>query len=208
MSNVTQFSADFTQLTLSKKTKIVLEIPEGTSFAKLAEIAQHRGERIIVQFGNPQMEMNFRSEGGRPGLVATINGRGEVESVERSEEDGEQGDLFPQDGEETDDTDLEGEDFEFEETEGEPDSEDLLPEDDEEVAEIDREELEEYILREQPEFPDIPFNFSELLRRRREEEVTWMDLAKEVGVSSTKLQIAYQVFKKRVVRMMKEAGVA
>jgi len=215
MSNVTQFSADFTQLTLSKKTKIVLEVPEGTPFSKIAEIAQHRGERILVQFGNPQMSMEFKpQESGRPGLVATVDGSGVVESVKPADDAGdaddsdEQDDLFPQDqdgedqgAEDEDSVEFGGDDDDSDE--GDPDSE----EEDGEPP-IDREKLEEFIMNEQPHFEDIQFNFPMLLHLRRNHGKTWMELARELGVPSSRLHAAYQQYKKRVARLMAESGVA
>jgi hypothetical protein len=215
MSNV-QFMADFPQITLGKKTKIVLEIPEGTTFSKIAEIAQHRGERILVQFGQPQMEMDFeRVPGG--GLVATVNARGEVERIERSEPaddaDSDPEDVLVQDGEESEQiefTDEEADGSGESDDPGEQDDQDEQsgPQDDQESAaedeepDVDKEELENFILQERPEFPDIPYNFPELLRRRREENEKWIDLAKEVGIASSRLQAFWNVYKKRVKKMI------
>lgn len=220
MPNLTQFNADFAQLTLSKKTKIVLELPEGTSFAVIAEIAAHRGERIIVQFGNPQMSMQLQPNSGGRGLVATVNERGEVERARReaSADDPEEAELFPQDGDseepETTDDPPEEEPFEVEDDTADADpveeeSHDSAADDDGiDEVDIPREAIEAYILQVEPLYSDIPYDFSTLLRRRREDDVTWMQLAKEVGVPSNRLQSAYQVFKDRVVQEMRAKGVA
>lgn len=218
MSNLTQFSADFTQLTLSKKTKIVLEMPEGTAFSKLAEIAQHRGERIIVQFGNPQMQMDFKPQDGGNGLIAKVDSNGIVVSAEREDHDAEPedeaNDLFDQadqdarEQDESTDSDTAGADPDEEpfEVDDSDDEDPVEPEDEAEGPEP--EAIEEYILNEQPSFPAIPFNFPELLRQRRHEDVKWMDLAKREGIPSTQLQSAWRKYRELVVKQMRDQGVA
>lgn len=76
------------------------------------------------------------------------------------------------------------------------------------ASEIDKDELEKFILSEQPVFDDIPFDFPTLLRQRKEEGKTWMDISKETGVPSSQISSKYTAYKKRVVKMMQDGGAA
>ncbi|GIO33664.1 MULTISPECIES: hypothetical protein [Paenibacillus] len=76
------------------------------------------------------------------------------------------------------------------------------------AAAIDPKKLVSFILEQQPTFEDIPYNFPELLRQRKEEGKTWLELAREIGVPSTQISSKYSVYKKRVAKMMQDEGVA
>lgn len=76
------------------------------------------------------------------------------------------------------------------------------------AAAVDPKELESFILQQQPTFEDIPYDFPELLRQRREEGKTWMDISKEMGVPSKQISSKFSVYKKRVAKMMQEGGAA
>jgi len=73
---------------------------------------------------------------------------------------------------------------------------------------IDKDELENYILTNRPTFEDIPFDFPTLLKQRKEDGKTWMDISKETGVPSTQISSKYSAYKKRVTEMMKDGGAA
>ena len=73
---------------------------------------------------------------------------------------------------------------------------------------IDKDELENYILTNRPTFEDIPFDFPTLLRQRKEDGKTWMDISRETGVPSTQISSKYSMYKKRVTQMMKDGGAA
>lgn len=68
--------------------------------------------------------------------------------------------------------------------------------------------LESFILSEKPVFGDIPFDFPELLRQRKEEGKTWMDISRETGVPSSQISSKYSAYKKRVAKMMEDGGAA
>ncbi|MUG45501.1 hypothetical protein GNP95_10925 [Paenibacillus woosongensis] len=89
---------------------------------------------------------------------------------------------------------------------GEPSHEAAV--DSETVPEVDKKQLEEFILKEQPMFEDIPFDFPQFLKRRKEEGKTWIEIAKEAGVPSSQINSKYVVYKKRVTKMMKDGGAA
>lgn len=58
-------------------------------------------------------------------------------------------------------------------------------------------DVESIILTEKPQFEDIPFDFPALLQRRKEGE-TWMQIASSLGITSSKLSIAWTKYKKRI----------
>lgn len=75
-------------------------------------------------------------------------------------------------------------------------------------AEISKEALEEFIINQAPTFEDIPFDFPTLLKKRKEESKTWMQIAKEAGVPSSQISSKYSLYKKRVEKLMRDGGAA
>jgi N-glycosylase/DNA lyase len=75
-------------------------------------------------------------------------------------------------------------------------------------AEISKEALEEFIINHAPIFEDIPFDFPTLLKKRKEESKTWMQIAKEAGVPSSQISSKYSLYKKRVEKLMRDGGAA
>lgn len=80
------------------------------------------------------------------------------------------------------------------------------------APEIDKEELEKFILEKRPIFDDIkladqPVDFPALLQKRHEGK-TWMDISKELNIPSSQISSKYGVYKKRVAKMMKDNGAA
>lgn len=70
-----------------------------------------------------------------------------------------------------------------------------------ETAQVDKDSIEEYILKERPSFPDLPYDFPNLLEGKREGN-TWIQLANYLGILSTQLQRAWSEYKKRVKGLM------
>lgn len=172
------------------------------AFAKIAEIASFKGHEIVVQFGNPQVEMLFdRGPGGA--LVAKIDGSGVVESAEREEGEDPGMELdFGSDELETggDQPNEEAGEPESQEESGDPSGEgEEGPEPD-----VSKGELEEFILEVKPSFQDIPFDFPGILSRKRDSGESWVEIAKELNTSSSKLQVSFTAYKKRVKRMIHE----
>ncbi|WP_175393979.1 hypothetical protein [Paenibacillus xylanilyticus] len=100
-------------------------------------------------------------------------------------------------------------DFSSEDSEGEQ----QLPAGDKEVVatEIDKEQLEKFILSQRPIFDDIkladaPADFPTLLQQRNEGK-TWMEISKEINVPSGQISSKYGAYKKRVTKMIQD-GVA
>ncbi|MGO4953082.1 hypothetical protein [Paenibacillus sp. DRB1-1] len=73
---------------------------------------------------------------------------------------------------------------------------------------VDKEELEEYILKARPTFEDIPVDFPTLLQQRREEGKTWMQIAKSIGLTSGQITTKWTAYKKKVAKQMKNGGAA
>lgn len=215
----------------SNKTKTTIKLSLSNAEARkfTAQYLNSIDKELIVTFDDPQMEMELRpAPNGRGGIVATVDSQGVVQSAERSEEpEDDHSDLFeqtdgedagerpeeevrfeePVDGGESEDgyeeqiaTDESGND-----AEGGDEAADA-PEDsgqeEEPAGEVDKGQLEAYILNEQPSWSDIPYNFPEMLRRRSEEGMTWIKLAKELGIPSSTLQAFWGVYKKRVKKQI------
>lgn len=185
------------------------------AFTKIAEIASFKGHEIVVQFGNPQVEMLFdRGPGGA--LVAKIDGSGVVESAERAdggEGDGSEPEMeldfgSEEHGGESGDPALEDEQQEEEggqETEdGDEGGEQAGEGEEEPGADVSKEEIEEFILTVKPTFQDIPFDFPAIIAKRQETNERWMDTAKSLHVTTGKLQASFGAYKKRVKKMIIE----
>ncbi len=69
------------------------------------------------------------------------------------------------------------------------------------LSEINREELEQFILTHKPMYPDIEFNYPELLEKRHAGS-SWLDIAQELKVNSSNLKNKWVAYKKRAARQM------
>ncbi|CAI6073032.1 hypothetical protein [Cohnella sp. JJ-181] len=218
MSNIVEFSAKFTKLTLASKNKIELELPEDINFERVSEILAHKGHTINVVLGNPQMAMNIQQQpNGRS--VATINSRGEVEGFTPASEPSDADEVLVQEdqggdagdqqevvfGEDDPNRDPEPEGDENQDPEPDVDpAADVEPaegmnDEEEPDGEVDPKDLEQFILTERPKFDDIPFDFPKMIELKKAEGLAWHAVPKALGldISSTKLQQFYGVYKKR-----------
>lgn len=197
----------------SNKTKTTLKLSMSNSEARkfTAQYLNSIDKELVVTFEDPQMEMDLQpASGGRPGLVATINGQGEVESVMRelADEDENAESVLVQeesddDQEEMDFADEETEAEESQEPESSEDSDDAeAAESDESSDQISSDELERYILAVRPYWDDLPYDFPTLLERKKAENLKWYQLAGELKVPSTKLQAEFGKYKKRCKEQM------
>ncbi|WP_431090837.1 hypothetical protein [Paenibacillus sp. 8b26] len=73
---------------------------------------------------------------------------------------------------------------------------------------VDKDELENYILKARPTFEDITVDFPTLLQQRREEGKTWMQIATSIGLTSGQLTTKWSAYKKKVAKQMKNGGAA
>ncbi len=74
-------------------------------------------------------------------------------------------------------------------------------------AEISKEELEEFILQNRPTFPDIDLDFPSFIEKRRQ-GITWLNISKEVGISSSQISTKYKKYKDYVKKLMVGGGAA
>ncbi|WP_433581288.1 hypothetical protein [Paenibacillus amylolyticus] len=78
-------------------------------------------------------------------------------------------------------------------------------------AEIDKEQLEQFILAQRPIFDDIkladsPADFPALLQMKNDGK-TWLEISREMNIPSSQISSKLNVYKKRVTKMMQD-GVA
>lgn len=91
---------------------------------------------------------------------------------------------------------------------GEADQDPADPNDSEEV---NKEELEEFILKERPIFPEIehqgqPIPFPDLIEKRAKEDKTWLEIAVSQGMTKGQFQARYNAYKKLAAKKMKGGG--
>ncbi|MCM3292379.1 aldo/keto reductase [Paenibacillus sp. MER 180] len=75
-------------------------------------------------------------------------------------------------------------------------------------SDISKEELEKYILEKRPAYDDLPIDFPALLEKRLQQDKTWLEIAKETGMTSGQLSSRWSAYKKRVAEQMKDGGAA
>lgn len=75
-----------------------------------------------------------------------------------------------------------------------------------EQAEVTKDELEQFILRERPSFDDIPLDFPMFLEKRLNEGKTWVEISKIAGVPSSQLQPKWKKYKEKVAQMMSQTA--
>ncbi|RAW13706.1 hypothetical protein DC345_18125 [Paenibacillus taichungensis] len=73
---------------------------------------------------------------------------------------------------------------------------------------MDKDTLEQYIITERPTFPDMPLDFPNLFQQKRDQGVTWREIANSVGMTSGQLSGKLTKYKERVKEQMAGSGVA
>ncbi|QYK62462.1 hypothetical protein [Paenibacillus sp. S25] len=136
----------------------------------------------------------------RKGQVNTVPPK-DGERVNSQQEE-QQNDDQPeeQEGANTDSSEQAGENESKDDNKPEDDQNPATDTDSEPV--VDKEELEEYILKVRPNFDDIPVDFPTLLQQRREEGKTWMQIAKSIGLTSGQITTKWTAYKKMVAKQM------
>ncbi|AZN43374.1 hypothetical protein [Paenibacillus albus] len=206
----------------SNKTKTTIKLSMSNSAARQfsSMFLNSIDKELLVSFDDPQMQMELEpAPNGRPGMVATIDNGGVVETVKNDEDETELfdgNDLseeeldFGTSDEETDGSDQQSDeeaaDEESNESSGESsdDEETASDSSDADSGEVSKGELEEFILDVRPAFTDIPFDFPGILESKRESGASWMDIAKSLNQPSSKLQTSYNKYKQRVKKMIAE----
>ncbi len=76
-------------------------------------------------------------------------------------------------------------------------------------AEISKEALEDFIIKNRPTFADldVDLDFPTLLEKRRNGE-TWMGISKEIGIPSSQLNSKFRKYKDHVKKLMNGGGAA
>lgn len=82
------------------------------------------------------------------------------------------------------------------------------PAGDAEAGEVDKDALEQYIITERPTFPDMPLDFPNLFEQKRDQGVTWREIANSVGMTSGQFSGKLTKYKERVKEQMAGSGVA
>ncbi|BFH66224.1 hypothetical protein J27TS7_10700 [Paenibacillus dendritiformis] len=96
---------------------------------------------------------------------------------------------------------------EFEDDDQSSDQEPAAEEDQGAAAEeVDKEELEKFILEHRPSYDDLPIDFPSLLEERLSSNTTWREIANKIGLTSGQFSTRWTAYKKRVAKQMKENG--
>lgn len=74
--------------------------------------------------------------------------------------------------------------------------------------EIDKSAVEEYILEHRPSFPDLPLDFPDLFDKRRNQGLTWGNIAKDIGMTTGQLNAKLTKYRDAVKKQMIDGGVA
>lgn len=77
--------------------------------------------------------------------------------------------------------------------------------------EVDKDELDAFILKERPIFPEIehqgqPIPFPDLIEKRAKEDKTWLEIAVSQGMTKGQFQARYNAYKKLAAKKMKGGG--
>ncbi|APQ57687.1 hypothetical protein VK72_02375 [Paenibacillus polymyxa] len=193
---------------------------------------EQRDENQAEMFGPQQVGDNPPAEEGQ----GEQEGRGEQEQDGQNTQDGQTGqqpddkegegtfDDIPEwmrevgddqesktgeeDGEPGDDSAPREMNFGEDESGGTAEGSDQEPEASDTVAEIGKEALEEYILENRPVFEDLTLDFPALYEQKRNEGITWRDIAVGVGMTTGQLNTQLTKYKGRVKEQMVAGGVA
>ncbi|QHT60652.1 hypothetical protein GXP70_12355 [Paenibacillus lycopersici] len=206
----------------SNKTKTTIKLSMSNAAARQfsALYLNSINKELLVSFDDPQMQMDLQpAPNGRPGVVATIDNGGVVDAVAQADEDEDEDELNDLAEEELD-FGMEPEEEHEGEADGEEEQEDGSAADEHDPAdesaadaseaeaeaeiEVSKEELEEFILDVRPAFTDIPYDFPQILERKRESGSTWMEIARQLNQPSSRVQSSFNIYKKRVKKMIAE----
>jgi hypothetical protein len=85
------------------------------------------------------------------------------------------------------------------------------PADPTDAEEVDKDELDAFILKERPIFPEIehqgqPIPFPDLIEKRAKEDKTWLEIAVSQGMTKGQFQGKFSAYKKLAAKKMKGGG--
>ncbi len=230
MSKHAQFMAEVKKVNTDGKKKVIqLEVVGKIAPEAFLNTVEMIGSVVAVNLGDSQMAIDFAEDDEREGITYTTDGSGVVTSVSSQEEidssaTEDQNDVLSESDISTSEVNTdEGEAEEGETEQGSEEdgslsvsegeegqtgeqasSEDNQQENSPASGSIDKEALEAFILSGQaPSFEGITFDFPDLLQRKKNGE-TWIELAKGLGVSSSKLQTEWREYKKLVTEHLSQ----
>ncbi|MBY9081034.1 hypothetical protein KIH86_23050 [Paenibacillus sp. HN-1] len=210
--------------------EVKLLIPLKAALPHLLFLSSNQGEEINVFLGDLQAAFDFGDDQEEvfkpvPGHRVTTDGSGVVTNVEKQGVgDSNQGELTFQEGEgglqpgwlssdEGDESTEEGQTGETSDgqEEGSDEGEGAGVSEPASDPEVSKEELEEFILRERPIFPEIeyqgePIPFPDLLDKHLREDKTWREIANERDMTSGQLSSKWSAYRKLAAKRMNGDG--
>ncbi|WP_136604644.1 hypothetical protein [Paenibacillus dokdonensis] len=73
---------------------------------------------------------------------------------------------------------------------------------------IEKSVIEQYILENRPSFPDLPLDFPDLYEKRRNQGLTWGNIAREIGMTTGQLNAKLNKYREAVKKQMIDGGAA
>lgn len=217
--------------------EVKFNIPLKAALPHLMFLSNNQGQEVFVHLGDPQASFDFSEDDMYrkwTGHRVTAESSGVVTNIERTEtneeKDENQAELFQEDCQEhsvveeetgeknvptvnsVDDPYYDNYDLpEWMKEEkgavpGEAEME--FGEEPEQASYIDKDALEQYILNERPSFPDMPLDFPNFFELKRNEGVTWREIANSVGMTIGQLTSKITKYKERVKEQMNSNVVA
>ncbi|WP_020621107.1 hypothetical protein [Paenibacillus daejeonensis] len=172
--------------------------------AKWAEWKKTQPNTPVQEQGSPDPE-GFNAE--EPGeSLQECDDAGQHQEPTDSGDDIELEDATDQGEDQTPPSDVDHDDDELSDWEqevlqgNEPQSDSQPPEgpqEDKQPVELSKDEIEAIILRDRPKYDEIPYDFPTFLERRKAGE-TWMNIAQNLGVSSSKVSSEWKKYKELV----------
>ncbi|MCP3808451.1 hypothetical protein NLX78_14525 [Paenibacillus sp. Lou8.1] len=189
--------------------EITERLADGDTYLKIAaDIGMGVGVFVVMvdEYRKRVAPMAAKWDEWRKGQVDTVPPKDEEPVNGQQEEQQNDDQQEEQEGANTDPSEQTGENESKDDNKPEDDQNPATDTDSEPV--VDKEELEEYILKVRPNFDDIPVDFPTLLQQRREEGKTWMQIAKSIGLTSGQITTKWTAYKKMVAKQMKNGGAA
>jgi hypothetical protein len=189
--------------------EITERLAEGDTYLKIAaDVGMGVGVFVVMvdEYRKRVAPMAAKWDEWRKGQVNTVPPKAD-EPVEGQPDD-QQNDDQQKEQDETD-TDSSEQTRESEsEDDNKPEDESNPATDTDSDPVVDKDELENYILKARPTFEEITLDFPTLLKQRREEGKTWMQIATSIGLTSGQLSTKWAAYKKKVAKQMKNGGAA
>ncbi|MCR8981616.1 hypothetical protein [Brevibacillus laterosporus] len=229
VSNFKAIISDFKKNGKKMEFKLLVS-KEDISAYDLMKALDMVDKKINVHWGDPQISFNFEDEmdsprrltfvADRSGVVTKVDEKDddsteeiEVEEAGEENESSVDGEEESENEDQTDEASVEVVDSSEATEESSEETGDKSYEDETEsekredsAMEIDKEQIESFILSGQaPTFEEIPYDFPTLLKRKHEGE-TWIQIATSIGDPSSKLAGAWSKYKKLITEHMEKSN--